>query len=288
MKKIFALGVIGIITTVIFTSCGDEKSANDSSIKLGCIEHLNLDEDAGNSRRKEIHEKIEQLVGYKIPPHELKFFPNLNSMQMSIESEQIDEIGTYQPVANYLMAKNPNFEVVAGHTPKEVGDNFCFAFRTEDAELKADTDHVITEMKADGTLDKLIKTYITDLKADEEPPTVAFETFRGAETITVAVTGDLPPFDLVLPSGKAAGFNTAVLSELGKRLQKNIEVIQVESAARAATLISKKSDIVFWAIIPQSDAVLLNIIPANVDKPEGVELSIPYYRSPLVHVGLKK
>jgi polar amino acid transport system substrate-binding protein len=176
------------------------------------------------------------------------------------------------------------------HVPisKEFTNNICFAFRAEDAELKAAVDNAISEMKNDGTLDNLSKTYITDLKADTEPPAVSFEKIDGADTITVAVTGDLPPLDYVSADGKAAGFNTAVLSELGKRLQKNIEVIQIESAARVTTLTSKKADIVFWALIPSNEAVAANIIPADADKPEGIELSTPYYNCQVVHVGLKK
>ncbi len=143
-------------------------------------------------------------------------------------------------------------------------------------------------MKNDGTLDNLKKIYITDLKADTELKAVEFEKIDGADTLTVAVTGDLSPFDYVSADGKAAGFNTAVLAELGKRLQKNINIIQIESGARAATLTSKKADMVFWTFIPADEIVSANILPADLDKPEGIELSTPYYTCTKVHVGLKK
>ena len=135
-------------------------------------------------------------------------------------------------------------------------------------------------MRDDGTLEKLTKQYITDLKVGEEPDAVEIQRFDGADTIKVAITGDLPPLDLVLADGKAAGFNTAVLSEIGKRLQKNIELVQIESAARAAALESGRVDISFWAIVPISE-----IIPADADKPAGIILSTPYYRGKIIHLG---
>ena len=129
----------------------------------------------------------------------------------------------------------------------------------------------------------MTEEYISDFNKDKEIPAVEIENIPNAETIKVAVTGDLPPLDYVDAEGKAAGFNTAVLSELGKRIGKNIELVQVESGARAAALTSGRVDMSFWAIVPVSE-----IIPRNADKPEGVELSTPYYRGKIVHVKLKK
>ena len=169
--------------------------------------------------------------------------------------------------------------VLKDHTLEFV-DAFCLAMRESDEDLFQQVDGAVKKMRDDGTLESLEKKYIKDLKAGEEPEAVEIEKFEGADTIKVAITGDLPPIDLILADGRPAGFNTAVLSEIGKRLQKNIELVQIESAARAAALESGRVDISFWAIVPMSQ-----IIPANADKPDGVVLSTPYYRGQIIHVG---
>ena len=138
---------------------------------------------------------------------------------------------------------------------------------------------IIKEMQADGTLDRLTKEYITDINAESEPPAVELPHFDSAKTIKVAVTGDLPPLDYVSADGKPAGFNTAVLAEIGNRMLRNIELVQVDSGARAAALSSKQVDVVFWAIVPVSE-----IIPQDSDKPDGVILSEPYYKDKIVHL----
>jgi hypothetical protein len=52
--------------------------------------------------------------------------------------------------------------------------------------------------------------------------------------------------DYVAADGTFAGFNTAVLAEIGKRLQKNIELVQVDSVGRALALSEGTVDVVFW------------------------------------------
>lgn len=274
LKKIFAT-VFMLVTVMAFAGCGEEKAVDNSAVKIGMLQQLNASEQEFNGFMK----KIATTFALNVTEHEVIYFNNFNSMQMALESGQIQEISTYQCVADYLESKNPNIEVLASHTMEFI-DAFCFALRADDSELKNNLNNAINEMKTDGTLDKLTKEYIRNM---DNPPTVQFEKFDGADTLKVAVTGDLPPLDLVLADGTPAGFNTAVLSEIGKRLQKNIEIIQIDSAARAAALTSGQADIVFWAIVPVSE-----IIPSNADKPDGVELTSPYYRGQIVHIALKK
>ena len=227
-------------------------------------------------------EKIFETFNINTLPHEVVYFDNLNSMQMALESGQIDEVSTYLCVSNYLIARNPKIEVLEGHTLEFI-DAFCLAMRENDVVLRTEIDGALSEMRESGLLDNLTREYINNLKGDTEPPAVDIANIPGADTIKVAITGDLPPLDLVRADGKAAGFNTAVLAEIGRLLGKNIELVQVDSSARAAALTSGQVDVVFWAIVPVSE-----IIPANADKPAGVELTAPYYRGKIVHIGLKK
>ena len=92
----------------------------------------------------------------------------------------------------------------------------------------------------------------------------------GADTIKVAVTGDLPPIDFVLADGRPAGFNTAVLAEIGKRLRLNIELLNIDSGARAAALASGRADVIFWVqVYKDSDR--------QPDVPENIVLSESYF-----------
>ena len=46
---------------------------------------------------------------------------------------------------------------------------------------------------------------------------------------------------------------------------------------------SDQIDVVFWAIVPDG-----NNFPSDIDKPEGLEFSIPYFKDDIAHLKLKK
>ena len=274
--------------TLLFTGCGggeqvaQDRPANNFSgetVKLGMISRLNTDE----SGMESILAKIEEKTGLKDKQHnQPKFFDNLKQMQMAIDSGTVDQISLYKSVADYLVATNDKYEIVENKALSKITDVFCFAVRKDDTALKADLDKAIDAMKADGTLDRLTKEYITDVHS-ENVPKVEIPKIDGAPTIKVGVTGDLPPLDLIMPDNSPAGFNTALLAEIAKRLNRNIEVVQIESGARAAALTSKLIDVVFWVVVPFGN----DDIPADIDKPEGLELSTPYFKDTITHIKLK-
>ena len=280
MKKFFAL--LMICSLILVTGCGggeEKKAADDAAkIKLGMITRLNASEENFG----EFMKKVEETLNVKISSHKPVFFDNLNQMQMALQSKQIDEISTYRSVARYMIAKEPRYQVLKDHSLEFV-DSFCFALRDDETELRDSLNKVIEEMTSDGTLDRLTKEYITDISTEGEPTAVDLPHFDSAQTIKVAVTGDLPPLDYISADGQPAGFNTAVLAEIGNRLIKNIELVQIDSGARAAALTSNQVDVVFWAIVPVSE-----IMPEDTDKPSGLILTEPYYRDKVTHIVFKE
>ena len=139
-----------------------------------------------------------------------------------------------------------------------------------DPELVKQFNDAILSMREDGTLAILQAKYIYDAGIGD-PDAIEFRKFGNVDrTITVAVTGDLPPIDYVDAEGFAAGFNTAVISEIGKRLKVNINLVNIDAGARASTLASGRADAVFW-IQGHRD------VKKHSDIPEGITLSTPYY-----------
>ena len=271
---------------LLMTGCGsdsgtDTKDPNSQAtiIKLGMISHLN----ASEKQMEEYLFKVQEKTRAKVVNHVPVFFDSLSLMQLGIDSGKVDVISTYQSVADYLISNNDKYELKQDEWIKGLADNFCFAVRKEDTQLKADLDKVITDMKSDGSLDKLINDYVKNIDKDKAPPAIDIPKVDGAQTIKVGVTGDLPPLDYVSADGKASGFNTALLAEIAKRLNRNVEIIQIESGARAAALNSDLIDVVFWAILPVSDS-----LPSNIDKPDDLELSVPYFKDSVAHLQLKK
>ena len=264
--------------------CGGEKtsepSQNSDKVVIGVITHLNTSETEYNEYMKKLEKSYRPSKAHLSA--EYKYFDKMNDMQLALESNQIDMLSTYQNVANYMLQRSDDKEILPSE--RILSDSFCFAVREGDTILKNDLNTAIKAMGADGTLANLSKQYIVELKNGEEPPAVPITQIDGAETIKVAVTGDLPPFDMILADGTPAGFSTAVLAEISRRINKNIELVSVDSAARASILASKGADVVFWVAVPKDS----KLVPADIDQPEGIAITEPYYQDNVAHVGLKK
>jgi len=187
------------------------------------------------------------------------FYDTLDALLMALNAGDIDGIEIYQSVARYLCITNDNLEMLSQYnTDKEQNtfaeliqnginsNNFSFMMMENNTSLRDEFNAAIADMKADGTLDRLVQEQIDDLVNGGEIKPVELPHTDGADTVKIAVTGALPPMDYVSADGTPAGFNTAVLAEIANRIGKNIEIMVVDSMGRAAALASGVVDAVFW------------------------------------------
>ena len=267
--KNFLLSAL-ILVLILMTGCGTD----DNTIKVGTIKYLNLTEETLDKILKG-NPKLSDADRRHI------FFDNINAMTAALQSGQIDEMSIYRTVALYLINNNPNHQW--DMSEPIVSDVFCCAMRKEDIVLKKEFDEAILSLTRDGTLSKLVKTYIHEVSTADTPPAVELPTFYGAEMIRIGVTGDLPLLDYISADGMPSGFNTAVLAEISRRIGKNFVLVQVDSGARAIALTSGEVDVIFWAVVPEGDT-----LPADLDTPDGMILTEPYFSDGIVHVNLIK
>lgn len=289
LKRFAKILLSCVLAGALFTGCGtggqqgvDKPSNNFSGdeVKLGMLPPMNADE----KKIEDIYNGLIEKTGANVTKiNKPKFYDNLRTMQLAVESGDVQEISVYKCVAEYIVAKNNKFEIVLDNALNSIEYSFCFAVLKDNTELKAALDNAVNEMKADGTLEKLVDEYIVNFDKGTVPPKIEIPVTDGADTIKVGVTGDLPPLDFMTADDIPAGFNTALLAEVAKRLGKNIEFVQVETGSRAVALTSKLVDVVFWAVVPFGNSN----IPVDIDKPDGLELSTPYFKDSVAHIKLK-
>ena len=265
---------------------------------------------------------------------EIIFYDSLDAMLMALNARDIDELSVYYKTGQYLCATNDNLEllytinadvenkafaelVLTGN----MSNDFAFLMMDDKEALRDEFNNAIGDMKADGTMDKLINEQIEALVNGTEVKPVTMPVIEDTETVKVAVTGALPPMDYVAADGTPAGFNTAVLAEISQRIGKNIELVVVDSIGRATALSSGTVDAVFWTRTNEMAAhyaemseeekeaemkkyeaemnddeieafnkirEILNFENYNsADMPEGTICTVPYYSDILVPVNKK-
>lgn len=273
MKKMLMLALVALLA--LFT-LSTSAIAGDAG-PLGRLTKLNVDEDTLNADIADFFFSHMPFSGYK-------FFDTMNSMVMALHSGVIDGLSADEFTTAYLISRTDDF--VAYTNPEAPSHTLAYAMllREEDAELCERISGVIRDLQADGTLDALKKQYIDDVIAGNEPESVIPEHFDGAKTLKVAVTGDRPPMDYFSVSDEPIGFNTAIVSEVGRRLGINVEFISVDSSARSISLTSGASDVVFWS----ENGNFGNRENADIeDQPDGTVITEPYLLGDLSYVVLK-
>lgn len=285
MKAVKIIGIVGASVLALSMIAGCSKKSEKGI--LGRLTLSNVSEEEYYAAAKEsrnAYSDREDRIG------SVKYFDTLNSLLMSLDSGEVRLADLYTTISNYIVARNARY---TQFTREEDTTNFSFALRESDVELTAQFNKAIAEMKADGTLASLTETYITKLPTDVIPAAVPLPSKEGVETIKIAVTGDLPPLDLILTDGTPAGFNTAVLSEISKKIGKNFELVSVDAGARAAALASKRVDVVFWVVSVNDNskfnAGLKNALKGReIDMPDGIIATDSYFTDTSSFMVIKK
>ena len=255
-----------------------EQKAEDG--KVGALMPIGLDEEGYKRWTKDVAE-VEGQTAYTAPAT-VTFFDNMNSMIAALQSKQIDRFATSSRVGNYIAAHNDALKVIDNNFKPVLG--YSIGMLEKNAAQIEEINTAIKAMKDDGTVDKLVKENITDV-GNGEPAAMDMPVIEGAPTIKVAVTGDMPAMDFVTADGKPAGFNVAFLSELSKRINKNIELVDIDAGARSAALSSGQVDALFWVLgVYDQDGKAL---PYPLDNVKGFAVSVPYLMDSRVGVTLK-
>lgn len=290
MKRLLVIFMALVVMMACAGCGGDDKkqetapapaASEQKAEKAGALMPIGLDEEGYKHWTESIAESEGQPAGYTAPSTVI-FFDNMNSMIMALKGKQIDRFAAPGKVGAYIVARNEEFQLINNNLKPILG--YSMAMNEKDKAQIEEIDAAIKAMKDDGTLNKLIKENITDL-AGADPVATEIPMIEGADTLKVAVTGDMPALDCILADGKPAGFNVAFLGELSKRINKNFELVDIEAGARGAALSSGQVDILFWVLGTYDEDG--KALPYPLDDMKGVAISIPYMMDNRVGVTLK-
>ena len=278
-KTVMFISALMIVLFAGLSVCVAEDAASSGAVQkygdIGRLSKLNITEDELNEVLKDI--MVDSICNRYV------FYDTMNDMIMALNRGDIVALETDQNTVRYIASRNDHIV----DRPPYMNPNmliFCMLLRGEDTELRDQISACITEMNGDGTVEALKQTYIEDVIAGKEPEAIEPQIFQDAKTIRVAVTGDRPPMDYISASGEPLGFNTALIAEVAKRLEMNIEMVSVTCAARGVALASGVCDIVFWMEVGDFE----NWEGANFeDQPENTVVTEPYMSVPLWWAVLK-
>ena len=207
---------------------------------------------------------------FKLNADERTFFDTVAEMIMALNAGKIDRMEMPEPVGKYFLNQDNNVDkyITYGYA---TGVNYYLSMGFSKGNKWFEPfNNAIKAANEDGTVLLLQAKYTGKNVNQDELKPITFEKFPDAETVKIAITGDMPPIDYIAADGTPAGFNTAMLAEIARRLKINIELVNITAGARSAALSSGRVDGVFWFWYEK-------VSGSFRDVPENVELTEPYY-----------
>ena len=263
MKKVFCF-ILLLVLAVLSVSVLAEGA------RIGALTCIGMTEEDVKQWTADVAAAEGKATPY-VNDNTIVFYDNLQTMLLALNSGEIDRMSIGSLTANYIAARNEG--LVCANRQHNAVLGYSIAMLGENGAWIETINSAIADMLGDGTLDALKAQYIDNLgTADPEP--VALPDIEGALTLRIAVTGDLPPMDVILADGTPAGFNTAFLAALSQRIGVNFELVSVQSSARAEALASGVVDALFWTRgVYDQDG---NALPYPLDRMEGIAISTPF------------
>lgn len=280
MKKMIAMVLALALTLAGFAACvAEEKGFKPElpSVVAGLLTYMNF----GSSGEDVFVSEVDGVN------HFSRGYDDLNSAILAVKSGKIIVLADLpQAVAEYITNRAEGFVWSReGYFGGSVG--MSMAVLKENEELYNKLNGAIIELNQDGTIDRLKEQYIDAfLDSNEEPVPEALPKFDGAQTIRIAVCGDLPPIDYIAADGTPAGFNIALLSVIAERLHVNFDLVQINMGARLLALTQGNVDVVFSNRKILYDRIETDYF-ANIDGHNELMLTETYFMSPLCNLMLE-
>ena len=166
-----------------------------------------------------------------------------------LNSARADALCTLAPTARYVALANADLRNIDGVYSVEL----CMLVANDKPEIRDGVNAAIAAMRQDGTLDAIWSEHVEALEAGVAPQAVTMPAIDGGAVVRVDVSGDIPPMDYTTPDGQPAGYNTAIIAEIAKRANFNVEFVQMDSGARFMALQTGRIDMFFWQVQPDYD-----------------------------------
>ena len=202
----------------------------------------------------------DSLVLSKFSQAKFQYYNSILDAAIAVKQGKIDAAAYDEPVLKNIAGKNPGLIVL----PEMIThDDYGFAVRLNDPSLKSAIDTVVEEMKANGEYDAMIKRWLPTEGAPSPMPAIEMGSNGVLKFGTSAIT---EPFSFVDGSQQVVGLDIELAALVAKKLNKKLEVVNMEFGSMIPALAAGKVDMI-GACITITD-----------DRSKKVLFSAPYYR----------
>ena len=202
----------------------------------------------------------DKLVLSKFPKARFQYFNSVLDCAMAVKAGKADAAAYDEPILRNIAAKNEGLTVL----PEMITvDQYGFAVRPGEAELKAAIDAVVAELKASGGYEEMKGRWLPKSGAPAPMPQLPSGGESGVLRLgTAAVT---EPFSFVDASRNVVGLDIELAQHVAHKLGRRLEVVDMDFGAMIPALLSGKVD------------AIAACITITEERAKSVLFSEPYY-----------
>ena len=162
-----------------------------------------------------------------------------NEAVLSLKQGKIDCVLIDEQPAKAFVDSNKDLTVL--EEPFEIED-YAICIAKENTELKEQINKALIDMKADGTLESIIKNYIGDDTVGKTPYESPADVDRSNGTLTMATNAYFPPYEYY-EGQKVVGIDADMAQAVADRLGMELVIEDMEFAAIIMAVQTGKADI---------------------------------------------
>ncbi|HCF96121.1 MAG: transporter substrate-binding domain-containing protein [Verrucomicrobiota bacterium] len=202
----------------------------------------------------------DQLVLSRFPDAKFKYFNTVLDCCIAVKSGKADAAAYDEPILRGIAAQTPGLRVMSEMITV---DQYGFAVRPDESRLKEAMDAVISEARADGTYDEMMRRWLPEEGAPAAMPEFSLDGSNG--TLRFGTSAVTEPFSFVDKDRNVVGLDIEFAQRIAQRLGMDLEIVNMEFGGMIPALISGKVDII---------GACITITP---ERAERVLFSEPYY-----------
>ena len=203
----------------------------------------------------------DKLVLSKFPDAEFAYFADAQASCMAVKDGKADAAAYDLPILMNIAAKNDGLTVL----PQMITtDDYGFAVKLDNADLKATIDAVVQDLKTDGTYADMEKRWLPERGSPAAMPQIALDGTAG--TLKFGTAAITEPFSFKDAGGAVVGFDIELATYIAKKLGKTLEIVEMPFGDLIAAVASGSVDMA---------GACMTI---TADRSKMVLFSAPYYQ----------
>lgn len=181
----------------------------------------------------------DKLVLSKFPDAKFQYFNSVLDASLAVKAGKADTAAYDEPILRNIAAKNTGLTVLPEMITK---DNYGFAVQPGRQDLKQAIDLVVSELKKNGAYDAMMQRWLPKAGNPAPMPEIKLTGSKGVLKFgTAAVT---EPFSFMDASQSVVGFDIEIARYVAKKLDMNLEVVNMDFGGMIPALMAGKVDMI--------------------------------------------